>query len=1613
MCSQTGTNEERILIMTYSPQPAPFPALDTLLRHFADRFSLSESMRAALLAPGEWQQQLSGLCGESHISCSEVLQACREPLSLLCPGDLEQGWLPFCFAYAKSLLYPDPDFTREAAYWKPGAELYLQILQLCMSAERANRPADPLLDFQFLSESEAAGCPRAGEYRIFLRAWQEQYVYEMLRLGEEVTPFHTLGHIAGVHYVAMVAARGLLAAGLPVDLALASGASAGHDIGKYGCRPGERVPYLHYYYTDQWFRRIGATAIGAIGANHSTWDLELDNLPVEALCLIYADFRVKQDKDEHGGEVTRIYSLDESFQVILSKLDNVDEVKLNRYKFVYARLHDFEDYMRSLGVDVDLTGRPSVPAPLPEIPLRTPAQTVQSLLFQGMEQNILVMAILTRDSSFTNLLESARSEKDWRSIRTYLDIFGEYSIYLHPEQKAQTLEFLYELLMNREGDIRRRAAELLGQLIGQYNAGYRKERPAGAPDQAEITALELWDSLLHRLVSPDPLLIAIQKSWIRYTLKLVVQSLFRYAPQQDQPELFRVLLSFYIREDLDQEEAFPLLDNLYDLPLSLCAPEQLRLLMRFAAHYYRSGELSLRIAAARFYKQLAALLPPEAPERADIRQFYSEMSDEKDMILRFLQYRIGQGLELEQPELDAELNREEALNEIFLDNLKTGTHWIRKCVSIKLLADRAPRCEAAERLHIATHLANLVKVSENIVVRYDAGAALQRIAPLLSSEHRNEIAVELFKGLETGEYEFSKYIPICLGQLGLWLPPQELNELVQSLRGSLSSSNERVVCVALDTVGVLLEYSPVYPERFPEAEDAVDLRRRYLLGFLLAGLANHRSLVRHQSLLTLSRLFASEVLNQSDKKILFGLCCKKLLFLLAENAEDTGGDYYRAAALTQICRFINTCGTDAAALAVPEWNKVAFFPGTFDPFTLGHKGIVRAIRNMGFEVFLAVDEFSWSKNTQPHLIRRQIVNMSVPDMFHVHLFPSSVPVNLTCEADLVRLRGLFPGRELYLVAGSDVITNASAYKKTATPNSIHTFNHILFARNTQDEAQQARDLQARSCLQGDVIELTLPPELEDISSTRIRDNLDQGRDISQLIDPVVQEYIYSSGVYLRAARFKPGLVESPGSLRALDMPTPVQLQELQAQLPTMARAACSALPHSHWVSLENNGRLMALGAYRVLGSAQLISVLPTPEAAATLRRRAGGSVFLLEGVWLTHARTGESVGLVLSELLSRGLLRGCSYGLWIGSAGTDSTAIREGLIQKGFIPAPELGDSALICDMREPIVVLRNLQTTFKQPLSHSPVLRRVAQTTHVRLMRAAAGLYPGHLVLDLSSAVIQQSLAERITHMNGVSMTPSNPRVLGPLMCVPFGKLLRGRVVPNTVTKTLHTDRVFSPDLSDSHIDAFPGYSDLKSQIRTLKSFERPVVLVDDLLHRPGRLNAILPLLRQEGVEISSVMLGILSGLGSDTMAPTGLPVSCIYHIPNLRYWFVDSTLYPFIGGDTVDRRTPPVSGLLPAINQILPYTYPGLEDCPRENVYDFSQVCLENARDVFLALESEYRRLFGRNLTLNRLAEAVVLPTCPDRGNCMGYSPELPASTYLQNDLEQLLRTRRLMHK
>lgn len=1594
-------------------------------REFLAASNLSRESVLMLMNREYWEGQLGRIFPiKRRIQCREIYEICREPMSLI-GREPRDGWMKFTYQYVCHILYPDEEFSRQAEPYAAGALFYLAVLQFIFDKEREVLPFEPMVDFAFLSEEEALSYESYTEYKKFKNAFYKEYIYEMMRLNAEVTPFRTLEHIAGVHYVAMTVARGLYEAGVPIDLTLTSGAAAGHDLGKFGCKPNERVPYLHYYYTNQWFNRHRMEYTGHIAANHSTWDLEPENLSVESLVLIYADFRVKQSRGEDGREITYISSLDEAFEIILSKLDNVDEAKLNRYRFVYARLHDFETYMRSLGVDVNLDKKPVKTPPMPDISLRNTEQIVDSLIFMGVEHNIDVMHRMGAERQFGNLLEAARSEKNWKNVRAYLNIFQEYFPYTNDIQKEQTLYFLYELLMHKEGDIRTQAARLIGNVIAQFNAGYRKERPADMPDIADQKAMELWKTFLSMIICPDHKLTVQHKRRIGYNLKQVLSSMVEHAASADIEGFLQEFLRWYeAPEKRESGEAFVLLDALHNMPFERCSRENMERMAEFACYYAVPRENSfegLIIAAWRAFKLITAEVRDEPFCETIAEIVEHEAIAEDDISRTFLQYRILSNLGRNVSRQEEALYGRDVVSDIFLDNLKMATPWVLKAVNIKLLVDQVDHGKKEHILHIAAHLSNLIKVSEYVVVRHDAGRALLRLAPLLTADQRNEIVVELLKGLEVGEYEFSKYIPEYLGQLALWLPPEQLEEVLTYLRGLMANANDRVVSVALDTVGVLTEYYPRYKERFAEDEGTARERLGRLLGMVLGGLANHRETVRQEALLVTGQyMFGSRRLNDHEKMEIFALTHKKLLFLINENKGGELTAFYRAAALSNICRFITAYRLTIGQMEIEERKKVAFFPGTFDPFTLSHKGIVREIRDLGYEVYLAVDEFSWSKKTQPHLIRRQIVNMSVADEFHVNLFPDDIPVNIANPSDLKRLKEVFAGRTVYVVVGSDVIANASSYRKPPEKNSIHSMNHIAFRRVGDRRSDNKYNREMMSLITGELIELELPEYLEDISSTKIRENIDLNRDISNLIDPVVQEYIYFNGLYLREPEYKPIL-----RARAIGFEEKEKLSEEDeaAALEYIfsdeadGRGLLKRLQESDgtFLLLRNtveDNRLTGLLKMRSVMPEELFKVLGSVSMADMVRRHTLGSILLITGIYAEpDSAIYDPEQLLLTEALAKALEQHCSYAMFLPEE-EPGEASQGAVIRQGFAEAENFeGKRRLwLVDMHAPLVLVQNLETTLKEPFSSSPRILRATHKAHRELQAAMTRLYPGQLVLSLSASVIYHRLVDKITQINQVPGEPTTPRVLGNDMCVPFGKILRGKVVPNTVTKTIHTDKVYEPDLDSYRIEAFPYYSPLRSQVRTIKSFGRPVILVDDLLHKGGRFDALEPYLREEGVEVKKVLLGMISGYGRDAMATRGFEADSIYSIPNLKFWFVESTLYPFIGGDTVRRDTMKVAGLMPSVNIVLPYMVPPLKGCSEESLFELSACCVRNSRDILLALESEYRALFGRNLTLSRLSEAVILPLCPDKGDCINYDPNLAASVYLDNDLEMLHRISQL---
>ena len=335
-------------------------------------------------------------------------------------------------------------------------------------------------------------------------------------------------------------------------------------------------------------------------------------------------------------------------------------------------------------------------------------------MFWGIEHNIDVMHRLGTERQFGNILEAARSEKDWKNVRAYLNMFNEYSIHLNHRQKEQTISFLYELLLNREGDIRRQAAALIGKMFADFNAGYRKELPKNMPDPDAKTALTLWEEYLGQLICPDYRLTLQQKNRIQNSLKFVMVSAMDRSSEKVREELFEVFMKWFDgHHRLVGDPVFYLLDCIFSLPLDLCSKgSRLERLICFAISHMDDPDEKVQIAAVRVLKVLTQAVPPESA-CYEIACDAAHRINPRTITLLFLQYRIYTNLRLDTTAQREVLYGHDVVSDIFLENLKSATPWILKSVNIKLLADQVDHGKREHLLHICAHFSNLIKVSEH------------------------------------------------------------------------------------------------------------------------------------------------------------------------------------------------------------------------------------------------------------------------------------------------------------------------------------------------------------------------------------------------------------------------------------------------------------------------------------------------------------------------------------------------------------------------------------------------------------------------------------------------------------------------------------------------------------------------------------------------------------------------------------------------------------------------------------------------------------------------------------------------------------------------------------
>jgi nicotinic acid mononucleotide adenylyltransferase len=1614
---------------------------EILNRSFIKKMALNQDVLEAYVMGNHFKKGLDNMLKEKRFHARDVF-ALMEPLvPMLCKSLPKVPWLQYFYYHSLSYSFPeavsitlDPTFT-------PVAEIYLRILRV--ASQYQQRGADTTWQSKYpltlLTEEETLALEDPREYMQFKKAFYQEFVYEMMKLNQEVIGYSTLDHICGVHFMALKVARQLKNAGLPIDLGRVAGAAAGHDIGKFGCKADEmkRVAYYHYFYTGEWFEKHDIVYIRNVAINHSTWDLELEALPIESLILIYSDFRVKAEKVDNKS-VMKIYDLQASFDVILEKLDNVDAAKEDRYRRVYRSLKDFEDYLIDLGVDISremfMALNPQIRPNRKYFSLLQGAAVTQSVIYSSIEHNINLLHRLRDETSLNKMLEPVRNSRDMTNLRAYVGILEEYFNYMTQKQKQIVINFLYEKLVSPEEDIRKQCAELIGVIIAHYDEEIRKETPPSVVIKpTDFDALKLFDTYVRRFLFPENKIIDRHKKYISYSLRDMLFTFFESLEEAGKrKEAIATVISYFEAYNEDEQIRFYLVKAARILPFKEFDESQRFLILNFVSGLLDHPDMKLRLRA---YNLIYTILPYASETLIaqchitrvfeNIPAIYDNPAD------NFARLKLAEQLRTDEQTVEALkgicMSDLQLTSNIFLSNLKTATLDIAKRFQIELLIRNTLLYDYENNFYMAMHLCNLLKVSALESVRNTAGKMLLELIPHLTFEQKNDITIELLRALEMESYEFTKYIPPYLGKIILHIKPKELDEILESFEKKMSTNNERLISLIERTIGHAISRYADYKYAFEETEEGHDHRVLRMFGILFTGFVHPSGFVNQVAFNVIAKsIFNDRALSLRKKEYLYRVTIKKIMSLMVNTDEEQDIIFYNnAASLKYIYRFVNEYQHVYGKMTLKPHNKIAFFPGAFDPFTLSHKQIATDIRDKGFEVLLYVDEFSWSKRTQPNLIRRNIIKKSVASEIDIFPFPRDISINIANPHDLSLLKELFPESEVFLVVGSDVIIYASAYGYE-THTTINEIPHLIYERGGIHYAKEAKKrLKERlKRLHPSSQIVTLPKVYENISSTLIRDYIDEKRDISSLIEPLAQNYIYEKSLYQREPMYKRVMSSKAINLEIYDDVSPAFLQNLVGETTSdsakelLAKYQClSEREGFRVIVLKRAGKGQEVIAYAIchwLRASGIHNEFKDTHIIKYIRDDAVGRILVIDGIVKKKGADVRNLEqIVLTETLAHALAQDYTYCIYKESLRPQvAKEIVEVLQIQGFIniSSQKTGESVFAVNMSSPCTVNLDIHSMFKEPYRNIPEVQQAMSRTRARLQKAFTELYPGNLVLNFDRAMIYETLIKKVCDENKVSPIPQEPRSLGNAMCVPFGAVFRQSILPNTVTKALHAEKYFLPDLSEHHIMEYPFYLDIENQIKMIKSFNRPVILVDDLLNKGYRIKALEPHFRSNDVNIQKFIVGIMSGSGKQIAEEMSLNCDAAYFIPKIKVWFYESKLYPFIDGDAIWRGKMLESNLINSVNLILPYASASyIGGTTKEAIYNLSEVALMNAIEIMTAVEIGYEYENDRLLTIDRLGEVLNTPRYPDKGNHIIYANNVKPSEYLKDDLEQL---RKLKH-
>lgn len=1654
-----------------------FIAKDLLNNSFLKKTDFSRELFKKIIRSGDITKIIHNIFNNGLFTCTEALELASEIFRLYYKNSSDLWFMKLeeseqknlIYNYNQSILYPHTLDKRYSDYVNSSQfqilfDLYIQILRVFINNAKINpdNKWEYLYPYNNLDLNDYKKSRFKKEYQGFIDAFEKQNVYGLMKMSQEWKGFTSLDHTLGVYNLCMFIGRQMKKLGFPVDLAILSAAAIGHDIGKYGCYGEElkRIAYYHYFYTKEWYDKNRLYNLSHYATNHSTWDLEELRLPNETIILIYSDFRVKTRYNEDGSSNMDIFSNEESFEVIKNKLDNLDEEKLNRYRRVYRKLEDLERMFISLGINTNIKKgikekdygqrqsrfnaicivNGNVNSDF--IGILPNNEILNAIKTLTVAHNTFVMDKMRDAYSLKILFEDARQEKTKSDLRIYLSIIEEYSDFFTLEQRELCINFLFGLLNHPDDDIRYHSADSIGKFVAEMREAYTRYLPPGKThmviDKSEKYLNNIF-ALLDFIEPSDPEGYLTEKKM--YNITIAIRKLLKTA-RDDKKEEFETIIIDRIMERSKKAGVLSLM-YLIEVISDSCASVRDDIIIRTAKLLLNSlthKDIRIRLMSIR-----ALINFSKRPLWNDfLRDNWKDIIDSFNYLLNNYNsptelYSLSKLYRsIDNDTISSKISEQNKkklisifddidIRPIFLRNLKTSTPWIEKKTNCLFLVEIAQRLKTTDPessliVDIAVHLSNILKVSQYEGTRFQAGSSLLELSSMLNFAQLNEISIELLRTLEQESLGFTHYIPRVLGQIIAKLPMDEFIEIYADIKEKLKIGSPHLKELYLKTLSIILSH--INPDI--RINQNAELK---ILGLLTGALCDTDKYTKQKANYIIgSRIFKSRFLSSENKQAILYSSLKKILSLISNSPKNYIDLFYTASMLNNIYRFISNFEFECGELDLPKDKKVAFFPGTFDPFSLSHLEIIKNCQKEGFDIYIQVDEFSWRKRTLPPALRKNIIRLSTSHLLNAFIYPEIPPINLANQEDLKRLLRTFRDRELYLVAGADVIANATAYQQKDN-SLIKEINHyIIYRKDSHGKSIQNKRTfkKALKGFKGKLILKELHDTFHYINSTSIRDLIDRDESIDHLVDARSANYIRDNNLYIRQPEVKQNIELWDFKIETIKFRESKSLRNIPKNILNNIIAKKKRYNNLYDIQEDlmkkdarlfivrkasNNNEIIALFIYYKITDEGIFGIIRDPMASKFQRNNTYGKIAFIDSVYIERNHHIFSKSRFHLHLIKEGYLFALQE--------IDQDLIREnndpGKIEKlertynkllGYYQVPydytrgKMAINLNIVDLRKPVLFINNIDDVLKAPYNNHPLLKKRFRKNRESTLRILSKINKESVIISLDYKDIVFNIIEKITQINNES--PKNQ-----FLCILFGNILGRYIVPNTITKALHAERVVNSTGKLIGFTHSKHYYSIPIQLKTIKAFGKKPILSDIIVHSARRILNIKKSGMEIGINIDRVVSGVISGLAKEIMEANDIRSESIFYIPRLHSWYEEHNFYPYAGGDSILEYIDIEEPFNRAMIYILPF-------CPYEQQYNatlndrivFSQNCLENAYGLFKDIEEIYLENKKKNLILQNIQEILENPRLPVYNPLLLPDNQKMLTKLIKKDLETLGR-------